>query len=89
MLVWRFADYDLPAGRIAFHIALFKKKAGGWQVEVHTTPQRPLFQADLLAALTEAGFEAIRSYARMSVPLEPFDPAASGDLVVVARKIER
>jgi hypothetical protein len=25
VLVWRFADYDRTAGRIAFHIALFRK----------------------------------------------------------------
>ncbi len=56
VLVWRFADYDAPAGRIAFHIALFRKDTPNWQVEVHTTPHRPLFQADLLAALAEAGF---------------------------------
>ncbi|MGQ9841623.1 MAG: hypothetical protein ACUVR4_14165 [Anaerolineae bacterium] len=86
VLVWRFADYDLSAGRIAFHIALFKKEATGWQVDVHTTPQRPLFQADLAAALAEAGFEDARCYGRMAWPAELFDPENSPDLVVVARK---
>ncbi len=87
VLVWRFADYDAPAGRIAFHIALFRKAAAGWQVEVHTTPHRPLFQADLAAALAEAGFTAARWYGRMASPLEPFAPERSPDLVVVARKV--
>jgi SAM-dependent methyltransferase len=86
-LVWRFADYDVPAGRIAFNIALFRQEEHGWQVEVHTTQQRPLFHADLLAALNEAGFGEIMSYGRMAVPPEPFDPAASDDLVIVARKV--
>lgn len=86
-LVWRFADYDVPAERIAFHIALFRKELTGWQVQVHTTPQRPLFQADLLAALAEAGFGEVRSYAGMTAAPAPFDPATSGDLVVTARKI--
>ncbi len=86
VLVWRFADYDAPAGRIAFHIALFRKAAAGWQVEVHTTPQRPLFQADLAAALAEAGFTAAGWYGRMASPLEPFAPERSPDLVVVAQK---
>ena len=86
VLVWRFADYDVPAGRIAFHIALFRKDAPNWQVEVHTTPHRPLFQADLLAALTEAGFIESRAYGRMAQPDEAFDVSRSGDLVVVARK---
>ena len=86
VLVWRFADYDLAAGRIAFNIALFRKNASGWEVRVHTTPQRPLFRADLHAALSEAGFAEIRDFGRMAAPFEPFDPDKSGDLVVTARK---
>jgi len=86
VLVWRFADYDAPAGRIAFHIALFRKDAPNWKVEVHTTPHRPLFQVDLSAALAEAGFVAVRAYGRMAQPDEAFDVSRSGDLVVVAKK---
>jgi len=86
VLVWRFADYDAPAGRIAFHIALFRKDAPNWKVEVHTTPHRPLFRADLLVALTEAGFSEPRAYGRMAQPDEAFDLSRSGDLVVVAQK---
>jgi glycine/sarcosine N-methyltransferase len=86
VLVWRFADYDVPAGRIAFHIALFRKGDPNWQVEVHTTLQRPLFQADLLAALAEAGFVEPRDFGRMALPEESFDVNRSADLVVVAKK---
>jgi glycine/sarcosine N-methyltransferase len=86
VLVWRFADYDVPAGRIAFHIALFRKSVPNWQVEVHTTPQRPLFQADLLAALAQVGFSEPRTCGRMALPEERFDVSRSGDLVVVATK---
>ncbi|MCX7707189.1 MAG: class I SAM-dependent methyltransferase [Anaerolineae bacterium] len=86
VLVWRFADYDMPAGRIAFHIALFRKDASGWQVEVHTTPQRPLFQADLAAALAEAGFTTVSWYGGMVWPGESFEPERSPDLVAVAQK---
>lgn len=118
LLVWRFADYDLPPGMISFHMALFREteqpetapmagasgaavgscnEAGArlgdvpgltrrdWSVEVHTTLQRPLFQSDLLAALEANGFVDARSYGGMSLPLVSFDPAASTDLVVVAR----
>jgi glycine/sarcosine N-methyltransferase len=93
VLVWRFADYEPEAGRIAFHIALFRKRegnaaAGDWDVEVHTTPQRPLFQADLLSALSETGFTDVRCYGRMALPFEPFDAGRSGDLVVVASKAD-
>jgi glycine/sarcosine N-methyltransferase len=86
VLVWRFADYDVTAGRIAFHIALFRKDAPNWQVEVHTTPHRPLFQADLDAALAAAGFIETRAYGRIVLPEERFDVSRSGDLVVVAKK---
>lgn len=86
VLVWRFADYDQLSGQIAFHIALFSKNEGGWQVAVHTTPHRPLFKNDLFAALAAAGYDAPRALARMAWPPEPFDPAASPDLVIVANK---
>lgn len=86
VLVWRFADYDQLSGQIAFHIALFTKNEGGWQVAVHTTPHRPLFKDDLFSALAEAGFDAPRALARMSWPTEIFDPNASPDLVVVANR---
>ena len=86
VLVWRFADYDVPAGRILFHIALFRQGGKEWGVEVHTTPQRPLFRADLLAALAEAGFAEVETFGRMALPVEPFAAERSGDLVVVARR---
>jgi glycine/sarcosine N-methyltransferase len=87
VLVWRFADYDESLGHIAFHITLFTKNEGGWQVAVHTTSHRPLFRSDLFAALVEAGYDHPRALARMSWPAEPYDPNTSGDLVVLANKI--
>jgi hypothetical protein len=86
VLVWRFADYDVPAGRIDFHIALFRQGESGWKADVHTTPQRPLFRRDLLAALAEAGYDDVRSYGGMTSSPETFDPGRSGDLVIAARK---
>ena len=86
VLVWRFADYNVPPGQISFHIALFSRREEGWQVAVHTTPHRPLFQADLFAALAEAGFAQPRAYARMAWPAEAYERNASGDLVVVAMR---
>lgn len=85
VLVWRFADYDDGTGKIAFNIALFQKGETGWEVQVHTTPQRPLFHADLVAALTEAGFGDVRAFGGMTWPAKPFDPDSSPDLVLVAR----
>ena len=86
VLVWRFADYHDETQQIDFNIALFRKEGATWKMEVHTTPHRPLFQAGLLAALTTAGFRSVESYAAMTWPPSPFEPAASGDLVVVATR---
>lgn len=87
VLVWRFADYDTSAGRILFHIALFRQATREWTVEVYTTPQRPLFRADLLAALADAGFGQVATFGRLALPTEEFAAERSGDLVVTARRI--
>ncbi len=86
VLVWRFADYEEAAGQISFNIAMFTRQASGWQVAVHTTPQRPLFQADLFNALGEAGFGRPHAFGGMAWPAGTFDPDASGDLIVVVEK---
>lgn len=86
VLVWRFADYDTPTGRIFFHIALFRQTGRDWTVAVHTTPQRPLFRDDLCAALAEAGFDRVATFGRMALPVEPFAGESSGDLIVTARR---
>jgi glycine/sarcosine N-methyltransferase len=86
VLVWRFADYHEETQQIGFNIALFHKHESGWKVEVHTTPHRPLFRAELLAALGAAGFASAETYAAMTWPLSPFEAGASGDLVIVATR---
>jgi SAM-dependent methyltransferase len=85
-LVWRLADYvDTPQPRIDFHIALFtEQEKGEWTVEVHSTPQRPLFYADLARLLPAVGLTEIAYYGDLSGA--PFDPKESPDLVVVARR---
>ncbi len=86
VLVWRFADYDKQAVRIAFHVALFRKGASGWDVQVHTTPQRPLLHGDMVDALHSAGFDNIRAYGAMTWPPPDFDAETSGDLIMVATR---
>jgi SAM-dependent methyltransferase len=86
VLVWRFADYlDTPEPRINFHIAVFQQSNDGtWTVEVNTTPQRPVFQADLARLLPAVGLTDIVSYGDLTGA--PFIKHASSDLVVVARR---
>jgi glycine/sarcosine N-methyltransferase len=86
VLIWRFADYlDTPEKHIDFHVALFREEQDGrWSVEVNSTPQRPLFQADLTRLLPRAGFADLACYGDMTGA--PFLPDESPDLVVVARR---
>ncbi|MBN1422568.1 MAG: class I SAM-dependent methyltransferase [Planctomycetes bacterium] len=85
-LVWRMADYiDADPPSILFHTALFEKGEGGaWTVEVNSTPQRPYFRATLAAALGAAGFEIVDACG--SFGGDAFDPDASKDLIVIARR---
>ena len=86
VLIWRFADYpDTPEKHINFHVALFREgKDERWSVEVNSTPQRPLFQADLARLLPRAGFADLACYGDMTGA--PFLRDESPDLVVVARR---
>lgn len=86
VLIWRFADYlEAPEPCINFHIAVFRQSEGGaWSVEVNSTPQRPLFQADLARFLPAAGLTDITYYGDLTGA--PFIPDESPDLVVVARR---
>lgn len=82
---WLFFRFlDLAPDRIAFHMATFWRDADGWHQRVSTTYHRPLPHADLRAMLEATGFGEVAFYG--SWKLEPFDPAASPDLVAVARK---
>jgi SAM-dependent methyltransferase len=86
VLVWRFADYqDTPEPRINFHIAVFQESdEGGWSVEVNSTPQRPLFQADLIRLLPAAGLTELNFYGDLTGA--PYVSDASPDLVAVAQR---
>lgn len=84
VLVWRFADYHTDAERITFHIAIFSKSDDDWAVDVISTPQRPLFWDDVRRRLGELGMTHIVPYGNLAG--NPFEPAASSDLVVTARR---
>jgi SAM-dependent methyltransferase len=82
----RFYDFE-PAGVIAFNILSLKRSGQGpWSQQVMTTRLRPITQTDLLATLSKAGFARTESFGSMSG--EPFDPAASGNLVTLSWKAQ-
>jgi glycine/sarcosine N-methyltransferase len=83
-LFLRCYDFD-PDGLITFHVlSLYREGDGAWQQQVTSTRLRPLYQAELLKALSDAGFDAITCYGSMAG--EEFEPSSSGNLVVSARK---
>jgi len=82
-LFLRFYDY-LPDGLIQFNILTLKRGApqAAWAQTQQSTLLTPWQQAELTAALQEAGFEQIASYGDMQG--KPFDPASSGNLILSA-----
>ncbi|HWR66861.1 MAG TPA: methyltransferase domain-containing protein [Bellilinea sp.] len=79
----RFYDY-LPDGLINFNIITLQRAAAGWQQTVTTTQLYPLRQAELLAGLAEAGFDAVQLFGSMDG--SPYDPVTSDNLIVSATK---
>ncbi|TLN25331.1 class I SAM-dependent methyltransferase [bacterium] len=83
-LFLRFYDY-LPSGLIQFNVVTLTREGGAaWQQHVDSSLLRPLVQADLAAALPAAGFSQVEWFGGLSG--DPFDAAASANLVVLARK---
>lgn len=83
-LFFRFYDF-LPSGLIQFNVAtLTREGEHPWRQQITSSMLRPLTQADLATALPAAGFEQIEWLGGLGG--EPFDAAASGNLVVLAHK---
>ena len=83
VLIWRLADYE--AARIIFHTALFLRDDGGrWQVQVNSTPQKPLFNAPLQDLLRRLGLSDVVAYGNLRG--EPFVAEESADLVLAGTK---
>jgi SAM-dependent methyltransferase len=81
----RFYDYR-PDGLIDFNIVtLYRVGQSPWRQQVTTTQLYPLQQAELERALEQAGFVQIIAYGGMDGSL--FNADASGNLVIIARRI--
>lgn len=80
----RFYDFEAD-GSITFHVLTLHRESGGiWNQTASSTRLWPLTDADLTGALRDAGFDILEHCGNARG--EPFDPAASPDLVIVARK---
>jgi SAM-dependent methyltransferase len=81
-LFLRFHDFD-PDGLLTFHVVTLRREGSApWTQQVASTRLRPLRQAELLDALAGAGFTQMACYGNMAGA--PFDPPASGNLVIAA-----
>jgi SAM-dependent methyltransferase len=81
-LFLRFYDFEAD-GLITFNIVTLRRiNDAGWSQQVSQTRLRPLRQAEVTSGLAAAGFTRINCYGNMAG--EPFEPHASGNLIVVA-----
>ena len=82
-LIDRFYDWR-SRGLIDFNIVVYRRANAGlaWQRQVHTTRLRAWPMATLLDLL--ADWRDVRLLANLAG--DPFDPAASGDLIITARR---
>jgi SAM-dependent methyltransferase len=76
--------YDFHADTVTFNMIRLRRTAKGWAQDVASTELRPIFREDLAMSLAASGFSDLDFYGGYDGA--PFDPAASGDLLVVARK---
>jgi hypothetical protein len=83
-LFLRFYDF-LPSGLILFNLITLRREGEQpWRQDITSSMLRPLTQSDLAEALPAAGFEQVQWFGGLGG--EPFDLAASGNLVVLAHK---
>jgi SAM-dependent methyltransferase len=81
----RFYDFE-PDGTIRFNMVTLKRPLGGeWLSETVSTHLAPQLLTDLNKALLEVGFTNVWAYGSMTG--EPFDAAASGNLVLIATRV--
>ena len=80
----RFYDFSATAPGIRFNILRLDRGGAGMQTELTSVPLAPLDRGTLVDIVAEEGFEEISVFG--SVAMEPFDPAESPDLVILARR---
>jgi len=84
-LFFRFYDFD-PDGLITFNIIRFiRHNNERWQENISSIRLSPIKKNVLVELLQESGFTDIGTYGAMAD--QPFDPHASGNLVITARKV--
>jgi glycine/sarcosine N-methyltransferase len=86
-LFLRFYDFEAD-GLLNFNIlTLLRHARGDWSQQVVSTRLRPLLQEELTSAVRVAGFVGIACYGGMAST--SFEPQASNNLVMTARKVKK
>ena len=78
----RFYDFDDGKGHILFNILRLEKKEEKLGTSLITVPLLPLTSDRSVRMLEESGYHRIRTFG--SVAMDPFNPASSQDLVIIA-----
>jgi len=82
----RFYDWE-PDGALTFNVVTLQRENDGeWRQQVEATRLWPQRQSELTAALSAAGFEAIKCWGDMQGG--PFAPGDSPNLVITARRMD-
>jgi len=82
-LFQRFYDFE-PDGLLTFNIITLRREGeNAWNQSIQSAPLRPLLASELQTAFQKAGFASITCYGNLAG--SPFDPSASGNLVICAR----
>lgn len=86
-----FRFYDFHSSHLTFNLITFSRRAGprelgadDWSFSADSTRLLPIRSGELRAALDAAGFASVRLLGGYDG--SQFDPAASGDLIVVAER---
>jgi len=83
---WLFVRfYDFHEETLTFNMVRLHRTEAGWSQVVDATELRPVFRDGLAAGLPAAGFGDAAFYGGYDG--SAFDPAGSGDLLAVARKV--
>ncbi len=75
--------YDFLEERIGFNLLTITCTPSGLKTECKTVPLRPWQGEELKRQFAEAGFSAVRFFG--NVAMNPYDPATSRDLVILAQ----
>jgi glycine/sarcosine N-methyltransferase len=76
--------YNYQKDHLQFNVLKLDRTRSGVETSLQTVTLHPILKVELAQALSETGFEDIKFFG--SISMDEFDPQASRDLVVLARK---